>query len=328
MREAVAGPSPGPRMAVMSRQKPDPISARDEADREELAERTARVVGEAAETQPQPGLYFYSSPSRTEPVHGVYHPAFCVIAQGAKEVLLGEDRFRYDAENYLLATVGLPATSRVVEATPEKPYLAVRVDLDPALVASVMVEAGVPSQRADASVRAMDVSPLDAGLRDAVLRLVRLLDAPADYRVLAPLVTREIVYRLLKGNQGDRLRQAAVVGGQTHRVARAVERLRKDFDKPLGVEALAKESSMSLSAFHHHFKAVTAMSPLQFQKQLRLQEARRLLLREDVDAASAGFRVGYEDPSHFSREYKRLFGEPPMRDVGRLKVAASSVSRS
>ena len=172
-------------------------------------------------------------------------------------------------------------------------------------------------------MRAFDVSPLDAGLLDAVVRLVRLLDSPAEEaRFLRPLVTREIVYRLLKGEQGGRLRQIAVLGGHAHRIAGALERLRENFDRPLRIEDIARESGMSVSGFHHHFKAVTAMSPLQFQKRVRLQEARRLMLGENLDAASAGHRVGYGDASHFTREYKRLFGAPPVRDVGRLREAA------
>jgi transcriptional regulator GlxA family with amidase domain len=168
----------------------------------------------------------------------------------------------------------------------------------------------------------LDVSPLDAELLDATVRLLRLLDSPAEERILRPLVTREIVYRLLQGEQGNRLRHLALLGGQTDRIAEAVERLRRDFDQPLRIESLARELSMSVSGFHHHFKAVTAMSPLQFQKQLRLQEARRILLGEKADAASAGYRVGYEDASQFSRDYKRLFGHPPIRDVERLREAA------
>jgi AraC-like DNA-binding protein len=172
-------------------------------------------------------------------------------------------------------------------------------------------------------VRAFEVSPLDAGLLDAVVRLVGLLDAPADEaRFLRPFVTREIVFRLLKGEQGDRIRQIAFLGGHGHRIARALERLRQDFDRPLRIEDIAGELGMSVSGFHHHFRAVTAMSPLQFQKRMRLQEARHLMLAEDLDAASAGYRVGYGDASQFNREYKRLFGAPPMRDVEQLREAA------
>ena len=191
-----------------------------------------------------------------------------------------------------------------LEASRERPYLSLRLELDPTLVGSVMVEAGHPSPQSHADVRAINVSPLDAGLLDAVVRLVRLLDTPAEAPFLAPLITREIVYRLLMGEQGDRLRYIAALGGYTPHIARAIERLRNDFDQPLRIESIARELGMSVSGFHHHFKAVTAMSPLQFQKRLRLQEARRLMLGESLDAASAAYRVGYNDASHFNREYK------------------------
>src|SRR5581483_1302767 len=189
----------------------------------------------------------------------------------------------------------------------------------PTLVGSVLVEAGHPAPRRQPALTAIDVSSLDAGLLDAVVRLARLLKTPADARILAPLLMREIVYRLLIGAQGARLHQITALGGPTLRIAEAIERLRKDFNQPLHIEDLAQELGMSVSGFHQHFRAVTAMSPLQFQKQLRLQEARRLMLGEGLDAASAGYRVGYGDASHFTREYKRLFGAPPLRDVEQLR---------
>ena len=302
--------------------------ARAKDDREELAARIARAVPEEGTVQPLRGLYFNRVSATKGLIHGVAYPSFCVIAQGSKEIHLGDERYRYDPCRYLLATVELPVVSQIVEASPERPYLSLRLNLDPALVASVMLEAGMPSPRSGlVSARAVDVSPLDAGLLDAAVRLVRLTDAPpSEARILMPLVTREIVFRLLAGEQGARLRHLAVLGGHTDRIARAIERLRHDYDKPLRIESLARELGMSPSGFHEHFKAVTAMSPLQFQKQLRLQEARRLMLGEDLDAASAAFRVGYEDASHFSREYKRLFGEPPMRDVERLRGAVMADS--
>jgi AraC-like DNA-binding protein len=216
----------------------------------------------------------------------------------------------------------LPVVSQVVEATPERPYLSLRLLLDSTLVSSVMIEAGPLAPIGRGDVSAFDVCPLGATLREAVLRLVRLIEAPAEIPVLAPLIVREIVFRLLMGSQGGRLRHLAVLGGHRHRVARAVERLRRDFDRPLRIEGIADELGMSVSAFHQHFKAVTGMSPLQFQKQLRLQEASRLMLGERLDAASAGYRVGYNDASQFNREYKRLFGEPPMQHVGRIRDAA------
>ncbi|MFL5801163.1 MAG: AraC family transcriptional regulator N-terminal domain-containing protein [Roseiflexaceae bacterium] len=301
---------------------------RAQANRQELVERIARAIRDDGRVEPLKGLYLNRISSPTEPVHGVSDPSFCVIAQGSKEVFLGEDRYQYDPAHYLLTTVELPVVSQVLEASREQPYLSVRLHLDPSLVGSVLVEANVPLPLGQGDVKAMDVSPLDASLLDAVVRLVRLLDSPTEARILAPLVTREIVSRLLMGAQGARLRHIAVLGGYTHHIARAVDLLRKDFTQPLRMERIAQALGMSVSGFHHQFKAVTALSPLQFQKRLRLQEARRLMLGEHLDAASAGYRVGYDDASHFNREYKSLFGLPPMRDVERLREAAESLVRN
>jgi AraC-like DNA-binding protein len=301
---------------------------RAQANRDELTERIAQAIRHDGTIEPLKGVHFNRSSSPSECIHSVSVPAFCVIAQGSKEVLLGSDRYQYDPMHYLLATAELPIVSQILEASKEKPYLSLRLDLDPTLVGSVMVEAGHPSSRSRAEVKAIDVSPLDANLLDAVVRLVRLLDSPAEAHVLAPLIKREIIYRLLMGEQGNRLRQIAVLGGYTHHIARALERLRKDFNQPLRIESIARELGMSVSGFHHHFKSVTAMSPLQFQKQLRLQEARRLMLGQNLDATSAAYRVGYDDASHFNREYKRLFGAPPMRDVERLREATRETASS
>jgi AraC-like DNA-binding protein len=310
-------------MDLMNRPPSEREARRAQASRDELAELVARAVGEDGAIEAPGGLQLLRQSSPTPKDHGVSSPAFCVIAQGSKEVLLGDDCYRYDANRYLITAAALPTATRVTEASEERPYLGVVLGLDPILVGSVMVEAGYPAPREGTAVRAFDVSPLDAGLLDAVVRLVGLLDAPAEEaRFLRPLVTREIVFRLLRGEQGGRLRQIAVLGGHAHRIARAIERLREDFDQPLHIEDIARVSGMSVSGFHHHFKAVTAMSPLQFQKRMRLQEARRLMLGEDLDAASAGYRVGYGDASHFTRDYKKLFGAPPMRDVERLRAAA------
>jgi AraC-like DNA-binding protein len=318
-----AGTSEEAAMDLMNRPQSEREVHRAQAARDELAERVARAVGEDGDVEAPGGLRLHRRSAPTPKDHGVSSPAFCVIAQGEKEVLLGDESYRYDADRYLIAAAALPTASRVIGASEERPYLGLVLGLDPALVGSVMVEAGHPAPRDHAAVRAIDVSPLDSGLLDAVLRLLRLLDAPADEaRFLRPLITREIVFRLLKGEQGGRLGQIAVLGGHAHRIARAIERLREDFDQPLRIEDIARESGMSVSGFHHHFRAVTAMSPLQFQKRMRLQEARRLMLGEDLDAASAGYRVGYSDASHFTREYKRLFGAPPVRDVERLREGA------
>ena len=247
-----------------------------------------------------------------------------MIAQGSKELLLGNSRYRYNPAQYLISTAALPIASRVVEASPERPYLGIVLKLDSTLVGSVLVEADHRAPRNATAVTAIDVSPLDTTLLDTVVRLVRLLQSPAEARFLGPLVMWEIVYRLMLGAQGGRLHQIAILGGATHRIAEAVERLRNDFDQPLRIEDLAQALGMSVSGFHHHFRALTAMSPLQFQKQIRLQEARRLLLAGMADAAGAGYQVGYDDPAHFNREYKRMFGAPPMRDVERLRGTASS----
>jgi AraC-like DNA-binding protein len=257
-------------------------------------------------------------------VYSVSEPSFCVIVQGSKEVFVGEERYVYDPAHYLLTTVELPVVSQILEASNEQPYLSIRVRLDPSLVGSVLMEANAPSSRGHSEVKAIDVSPLDASLLDAVLRLVKLVESPTDARVLAPLVTREIVYRLLEGAQGARLRHIVVLGGDAHRIAMAVDLLRRDFKQPPRMERIAQALGMSVSGLYHQFKAVTAMSPLQYQKRLRLQEARRLMLSEHLDAAGAGSRVGYDDAAHFNREYKSLFGLPPMRDVERLRQASGT----
>lgn len=308
-------------MNVMIQQPTEREAQRMQVSREELIERIARAIREDGTIQPLHGLYLSRSSLPLQPVHSVLEPSVCMIAQGSKEVLLGENRYRYDPSHYLLATVDLPRISQVLEASKERPYLSLRLELAPSLVGEVMAETGHASSQDHAEVRAIDVSPLDVNLLDAFVRLVRLLDAPAEAPVLLPLITREIIYRLLMGEQGVRLRHLAILGGYTPYIARAVARLRQDFDQPLRIEDIARELGMSVSGFHHHFKAVTMISPLQFQKQLRLQEARRLMLSEALDAASAAFRVGYRDASHFNRDYKSLFGVPPMRDVQRLREA-------
>jgi len=289
------------------------------ANHEELVERIARAVPEDGLAQGLDGLFLARATSPRGLKHGVIKPCFCVIAQGSKEFILGDSRYRYDPDHYLIATLEMPSVSQILQATPQQPYLSLRMDLTPDLIGSVIEDAGQGLAAGGADARAMDVSRLDVDLQDAVVRLVRLVESPAEAPVLMPLVKREIVYRLLTGQQGARLRHLAVQGGYTPHIARAVERIRQEYDHPLRIEDLARELGMSVSGLHHRFKAVTAMSPLQFQKQLRLQEARRLMLSEDFDAASAAFRVGYHDPAYFNREYKRLFGNPPIRHVQRLR---------
>jgi AraC-like DNA-binding protein len=310
--------------AVSSRQV-ERSAQRLQVGQDELVERIAGTIRQDGETALFEGLYLARLSASRGKIHSVLEPSLCIIAQGSKEVLLGDSRYVYDQSTYLLSTLELPRVSQVLEASRERPYLSLRLVLDPHLVSSVMVEAGhYTLPRNPAEMRAIDVSPLDANLLDAVLRLVRLQDSPAEAPILMPMIMREIIYRLLRGDHGNRLRHLAVMGGYMPQIARAVQRIRQDFDQPLRVEQLAQELSMSVSSFHQHFKAVTAMSPLQFQKQMRLQEARRLMLSENLDATSAAFYVGYNDASHFNREYKSLFGIPPVRDVQQLRESAAA----
>jgi AraC-like DNA-binding protein len=285
---------------------------------DELVDRLSRVLPSDAAKEVFPGLNVSRVSVCKESARGVYEPAFCFVAQGAKQAQLGNEIFRFDPDHYMIYTVDLPLIFRIVDATPERPYLGFSLTLAPSVVASVMVESGIKIKSGNGSAKAMDVNPVSADLRDAIVRLVRLIDDPSGQRVLAPLITREIIFRLLEGGQGPRLAHLLSFG-DTERVSKAVAHLRAHFDEPLKMEEIARTVGMSVSRFHHHFKSVTAMSPLQYQKQIRLQEARRLMLNEDVDAASAGFRVGYEDPSYFSRDYKKQFGAPPQRDIAALR---------
>lgn len=277
----------------------------------------ARVADGAAEALP--GLFLARSSKRMTSPSGILQPAFCFVAQGSKRAMLGEEVFRYDPWHYLIFTVDLPLTFQVEEATGDKPYLGLRLDLDPAIVASVMAEAEIKFKKGDAAAKAMSVNPVDSDLLDAVVRLVRLTERPQDRKLLAPLITKEIIYRLLLGGQGARLGHM-IGAADTHRISKAIGHLREHLDRPLNIDGIARDLGMSVSGFHHHFKSVTAMSPLQYHKQIRLQEARRLMLGESLDAATAGFRVGYEDPAYFSRDYKKQFGAPPQRDINRLRT--------
>ena len=292
---------------------------RSQANHAELIDRIARLSQADRDIQYKPGLVLSHRSAPTQPLYSVHTSAFCVVAQGSKEVLLGNDRYQYDSTHYLLSTLELPTVSQVIEASNKEPYLGLRLEFDPSLVTAVMMDAKFSPPQSETEARAVAVSWMEGGLLDAVVRLVRLLDQPAEYDFLAPLTIREIVYWLLVGEQGKRLCHLAVLPGNAHRIAKAVEFIRRNFDQPLRIDSFARELGMSASGLHHHFKAVTSMSPLQFQKQIRLQEARRLMLGEDFDAFTAGSRVGYADASQFSREYKRLFGEPPLRDVHRLR---------
>jgi AraC-like DNA-binding protein len=279
--------------------------------------RQAAADGAYGTAVPALRLSRFSAPSDLHAL--VYEPLLCVVAQGAKEVLLADETYRLDPAQSLLVSVDLPVSARVVEASPARPYLAVRIALDLAVVGELLAD-GTAASPPGPAARGLAVTPVEPPLLDAVTRLVALLSSPRDVGPLAPLVLREITYRLLTGAHGSRLRQIASAGAPAQRIALAIRWLKDHFAGPLRVESLAKRVGMSPSAFHLHFKNVTALSPLQYQKRLRLQEARRLMLGDGLDAAEAAFRVGYESPSQFSREYRRLFGAPPRQDVAALKA--------
>ena len=270
-----------------------------------------------------PALTLVRRDKPTETTSYMHEPSICLIVQGAKRVLLGEDIYVYDAHRFLLTSVDLPIVAEVLEASPQKPYLGLMLKLDQREIAQLMVDSSLPPPRVRQEDRGMAIGEVTVPLLSAFKRLIDLLDAPEDIPVLAPLVQREILYRLLMGDQGPRLRQIAAAGCKSHQIAKAIDWLKANFAQTLRIDDLAAHTRMSTSAFHHHFRALTAMSPLQYQKWLRLHEARKLMFTEQLDAANAAFQVGYESPSQFSREYSRLFGAPPLRDIKNLQQVAA-----
>ncbi|MDQ0878629.1 AraC-like DNA-binding protein [Paenibacillus sp. V4I3] len=266
-----------------------------------------------------PSLFFIRYSNVTEPVYRVYKPSLCFIAQGLKEILLAQERFEYGPANYLISSMNLPVIGQVIKASFDAPYLSFKLEFTQSQILEVLNDSEIQITPKENAKRAMFVGQIELPILDAILRLARLLDNPKDIPYLAPIYTREILYRLLQGQYGVALAQIAMEGSSIYRIRDAIEQIINDCDKPLRIEELAEIASMSISSFHRHFKEVTAMSPIQFQKQLRLQEARRLLLSESADAADVAFRVGYESASQFSREYSRMFGSPPRADIKRLK---------
>jgi AraC-like DNA-binding protein len=282
-----------------------------------LVERHA--VGRRFQT-PIPRVVIGVSRERTGILPGLYEPMLCLVLQGAKEVMIGDRRLRYDPASYFIASMELPVSGQIVQANADQPYIAVSLALDWQAIAALLPD--IPAT-ADAQAASFGVSPMTAQLLDPFLRLLALLDNPRDIPVLAPLFEREILYRMLQGPQGGVLRQIAMASGRLSQIRQAIGWIRTHYDQPLRVDTLAGMAGMSTASFHRHFKDATAMSPLQFQKHLRLQHARRLLIA-DHDAARAGFAVGYESASQFSREYARLFGAPPARDAVRLRGEAAA----
>jgi AraC-like DNA-binding protein len=270
-----------------------------------------------------PGLSLHRREEPSEPVSIMYEPLICVVAQGAKQVLLGDEAYVYDAQHFLITSVDLPTTVQVINASPQKPYLGLVLRLDQREMSQLMVDSKLPPPRPQQSSRGMATGEITLPLLTTFQRLIDLLDEPKDIPILASIIEREIFYRLLVSDQGARLRQIASAGSQSQQIARAIDWLKGNFTRPLRIEDLASQVNMSTSTFHHHFREVTAMSPLQYQKWLRLNEARRLLLAENQDATTAAFQVGYESPSQFSREYSRMFGAPPLRDITNLRQMAA-----
>ncbi len=289
----------------------------------DLAEVIGRwTVGKEDCSTPISNLLFFRREAPSVPCACTVEPSVLFVVQGAKQLLLGEQSFAYDAEHFLLNSLDLPASSQVLEARPDRPCLGLMLRLDLRVMADIIAQSRMPPPRergADGSTAIGTVTP---ALLEPVHRLLALLHEPDSIAVLAPLIEREIHFRLLRSDLAGRLWRMASVGSQSHRIVRAVDWLRSNYAQPLRIDELAAHVQMSPSTLHHHFRLLTAMSPLQYQKWLRLNEAKRLMLNEHLDAANAAFRVGYESPSQFSREYGRLFGVTPKRDINGLRRSA------
>jgi AraC-like DNA-binding protein len=287
----------------------------------ELANAISKVMGDASEVSTAvPGLTLYRNTVPTAPNPCTYVPSLLVIPQGKKRVDLGKQSYVFGESNFLLTSIDLPIVSRVCAASAEKPYLAFFLKLDMGTVRDVLHSEEVRVPAPPVGTRGMVLGEATVELLAPCSRMVQLLRTPQDAPFFGKLLQREIIYRLLQGPQGDRLRSVATLADQSYRTAKAVTWLRDNFKKTLNVDELASMTGMSRSTLNHHFRGLTAMSPLQFQKQLRLHTARQKMLTDELDAASAAFEVGYESPSQFNREYKRFFGQPPMRDIQALRA--------
>ena len=295
------------------------ISSSDSALDNKLSGLIASLIGQKARIDTDvPGLSLHRWTEPTDPTSYMLAPSICLIGQGRKRLFLGEETFIYDAEHFLITSVELPVVTQIIEASPEKPYLGLTMELDLRLISQLMIDNQITPDKKQTDRCGIGVSRVPGNLNDAFCRLLSLASQPEDIAALAPLIRQEIFYRLLKSDQGPRLRAITSNANHGYQIARTIEWMKENFSKPVKVEDLANNSGMSVSAFHNHFRSMTAMSPLQFQKKMRLNEARRLMLAEHLDASKAAFEVGYESPSQFSREYSRLFGAPPMKDIRQL----------
>ncbi len=265
------------------------------------------------------GLAIHRRDEANQPENCFYKPLVAVIVQGFKRSIIGSREYRYGENHCLVSGVDMPSVNYVTAASPEQPFLAVSLDLDRYLTTQLAAEIPPSSRLGNCSYKGMAVADVDPDVLDAFLRLAELLEKPEQIPVLAPMIIREIHYRLLIGPQGERLRVVNTLGTQSNQIAKTITWLRDNFKEPLQVDDLARKVNMATSTFHRHFREVTTLSPLQFQKRLRLYEAQRLMLAENEDAVIAALAVGYESPTQFNREYKRLFGEPPHRHVSQLR---------
>ncbi len=297
------------------------LSNRARELRVELARKIASFMGsEENRATDIPGLTLHQRTAPTARCSMTYQPGVTVIAQGRKRVELGQTTFIYGGSRYLLTAVDLPIVSQIIEASVEAPSLAMSMKLEMPMVRELLSREEIQWPQAASDSPAMAIGEATAEFLSACCRLVDLLDTPQHIPFLSGLIQREIIYRILRGPEGTRLRAIATLGDQSHRTAKAIAWIKTNYAKPLRVEDLAEITSMGVSTLHHHFRALTAMSPLQYQKQLRLQAARGLMLLNGLDAASAAFEVGYESASQFNREYSRFFGQPPMRDIQSLRL--------
>ena len=272
---------------------------------------------------PIPDLLFFRRDEPTEPDFCLIEPSVVLVVQGTKQMVVGGEEFPYNTSNLLITSLDLPATSQVVEASQEAPCLGLLLKLDIRMLAELIAQGGLPHLKEKSNGMSVGLGTMTTAIIDPMKRLLDLLDEPSAINVLGPLIKREIHYRLLLSDQAPLLRQIASVDSQSHRIAKAIDWLKLNYSSPLRIEDLAAMVQMSTPTFHHHFRQLTAMSPLKYQKWLRLSEAKRLMLNEHLDASSAAFQVGYESPSQFSREYSRLFGAPPKRDIEGLRQKAS-----
>jgi AraC-like DNA-binding protein len=290
----------------------------------ELASKVARLIGSAEKQATAiPRLTLHRRTAPTAACHVTYDPSVIVVPQGRKEVQIGADTMTYDSSRYLLTSIDMPAVTRVAEASEEEPCLAISLKFDISIVREFLSREEFHSFEAAPNSPALSIVPVTAAFLSAWLRLLDLLSNPEDIPFLSPLIEREIMYRILRGPEGARLRAIATLGDPSHRTAKAIAWIKGNYGKPLRVKELADVAGMAVTTLHHHFRALTAMSPLQYQKQIRLQAARARMLADDVDAATVAFEVGYESASQFNREYSRLFGQPPIRDARKLRSPAA-----